>query len=42
MFELIVKKITNTVRNAVRSVGAVANRSPWTVPAAILVFFLLV
>jgi len=42
MFELIVKKITNTVRNVVRSVGVASNRSPWLVPAAILAFFLFV
>ena len=41
MFESIVSKITNTVRNVVRAVGAVLNRTPWLAPAAILALFLV-
>lgn len=36
MFESIMSKITNTVRNVVRAVGAALNQSPWIVPVAIL------
>lgn len=42
MFESIVSKITNTVRNVVRAVGAATRKSPWLAPVAILVLFLLV
>ena len=42
MFESIVSKITNTVRNFVRSIAGASKRSPWLVPAAILAFFLFV
>ena len=42
MFESIVSKITNTVRNVVRSIGVASNRSPWLAPAAILAFLLFV
>ena len=42
MFESIVSKITNTVRNVVRAVGAVTRKSPWLAPIAILALFLLV
>lgn len=37
MFDSIVSKITNTVRNVVRAVGAALNQSPWIVPLAVLV-----
>lgn len=37
MFESIVSKITNTVRNVTRAVGAALNQSPWIAPLAILV-----
>lgn len=39
MFESIVAKITNTVRNAVKAVGAATRKSPWLAPVAILAFF---
>ena len=42
MFESIVSKITNTVRNVVRAVGAATRKSPWLAPIAILALFLLV
>jgi hypothetical protein len=42
MFESIVSKITNIVRNVVRAVGATLDRSPWTVPLAFLVVLFLV
>jgi hypothetical protein len=42
MFESIVSKITNVVRNTVRAVGAVTRKSPWLVPAAILALFFVV
>jgi hypothetical protein len=38
MFETIVIKVTNTVRNAVRALGG---RMPWLAPIAILAFFLV-
>ena len=41
MFESIVSKITNVVRNTVRAVGAVTRKSPWLVPVAILALFFL-
>jgi hypothetical protein len=41
MFESIVARITNTVRNAVKAVGAATRKSPWLAPIAILVFFLV-
>lgn len=41
MFESIVSKITNTVRNAVRVVGAALNQSLWIVPVAILFLLFL-
>ena len=41
MFESIVAKITNVVRNIVRAVGTATRRSPWLAPAAILVLFLI-
>jgi hypothetical protein len=41
MFETIVAKITNTVRNFVKSVGAAARNNPWLAPIAILAFFLV-
>ena len=42
MFESIVSKITNTVRNAVRAVGAATRKSPWLAAAAIFALLLLV
>jgi hypothetical protein len=36
MFDSILSKITNTVRNVFRAVGAALNQSPWIVPVAIL------
>ncbi|HTR55625.1 MAG TPA: hypothetical protein VMJ10_33340 [Kofleriaceae bacterium] len=42
MFESIVSKITNTVRNVVRAVGTATRKSPWLAPIAILALFLLV
>ena len=36
MFETIVSKITNVVRNSVRAVGAATRRTPWLAPIAIL------
>ncbi len=36
MFEAIVSKITNAVRTAAHSLNAVARRTPWIAPAAIL------
>jgi hypothetical protein len=42
MFESIVSKITNTVRNVVRAIAAATRKSPWLAPAAILALFLLV
>ncbi len=41
MFDSIVSKITNVVRNTVRAVGAVTRKSPWVVPAAIVALFLV-
>ncbi len=41
MFESIVSKITNAVRNTVRAIGAVTRKSPWLVPAAIIALFLV-
>ncbi len=42
MFESIVSKVTNVVRNAVRAVGAATRKSPWLAPVAILALFLRV
>ena len=41
MFESIVSKITSTVRNVARNIGAAFNQSPWIVPVAILFALLL-
>ena len=41
MFESIVSKISNVVRNTVRAVGAAMSKSPWLAPVAILALFLL-
>ena len=41
MFEAIVSKFTNAVRNTVRAIGAATRRTPWLAPAAILAFFLM-
>ena len=40
MFESIVSKIANVVRNTVRAIGAVTRKSPW-VAVAILALFLI-
>jgi hypothetical protein len=42
MFESVVSKISNTVRNVVCAVSAAFNQSPWIVPLAILVVLFLV
>lgn len=42
MFETIVAKITNSVRNLIKAVGAATRRTPWLAPVAILAFFLAV
>jgi hypothetical protein len=42
MFESIVSKITNIVRNTVRALGAATRKSHWLAAAAILALFLLV
>lgn len=39
MFESIVAKITNTIRNVVRAVGHATRKTPWLAPVAILAFF---
>ena len=39
MFDSIVSKITTTVRNVVRAVGAATRKSSWFVPVAILALF---
>ncbi len=36
MFESVVSKFTNIVRNFVRTIGATLDRSPWFVPVAFL------
>lgn len=41
MFETIVAKITNTIRNLVKAVGTATRKSPWIAPVAILAFFLV-
>ena len=41
MFESIVAKITTTIRNAVRAVGAATRKTPWLAPVAILALFLV-
>jgi hypothetical protein len=41
MFESIVSKVTHIVRSAVRAVGAATRKTPWVVPVAILVLFLV-
>lgn len=41
MFESIVSRIANTVRNAVRAVGAALQAPPWLAPGAIVLFFLV-
>ena len=42
MFESIVSKITNTIRNVFRTAGAATRKSPWLAPVAIFALFLLV
>jgi hypothetical protein len=42
MFESIVSKITWSVRNAVRAVGAAFNCAPWFTSAVIVALFFLV
>ena len=41
MFETIVTKFANTVRKVVKSVGRSTHKSPWLVPAALVVLFLV-
>jgi hypothetical protein len=41
MFESIVSKIANTIRNTVRAVGAALQTHPWLAPVAIVLFFLV-
>ena len=41
MFESIVAKITNVVRNSVRAIGTATRKSPWLAPTAILALFLI-
>jgi hypothetical protein len=41
MFDSIVSKIANTVRNTLRTVGAALQRTPWLAPVAILAFFVV-
>ena len=41
MFESIVAKIINVVRNSVRALGAATRKTPWLAPIAILAFFLV-
>ena len=41
MFESIVSKITNVVRNTVRALGAATRESPWLAPVVILALFLV-
>ncbi len=41
MFDAIVSKIANTIRNAVRAAGAATRRTPWLAPVAILALFLI-
>ena len=41
MFESIVSKIANTVRNTVRAVGAALQKTPWLAPGAIVLLFLV-
>jgi hypothetical protein len=41
MFESIVSKITNVVRNTVRALGAITRKSPWVAPVTILALFLI-
>jgi len=40
MFESIVAKITNTIRNVVRTIG-VARKTPWLAPVAIIALFMV-
>lgn len=40
MFETIITKLTNTVRNAVKSIGRSTRQPPWLIPAALVVLFL--
>jgi hypothetical protein len=41
MFESIVAKITNTIRNVVRAVVDATRKTPWLAPVAILALFLV-
>jgi hypothetical protein len=41
MFESIVSKITNVIRNTLRAVGAVTRKTPLLAPIAILALFLI-
>ena len=41
MFDSIISKITDVVRNTIRTVGAVTRKSPWIVPVAIVALLLI-
>ena len=41
MFESIVSKITNIIRNTVRALGAATQKTPWFLPVAIVALFLV-
>ena len=41
MFEAIVSKVANAVRNSIRAAGALTRRAPWITAAAILAVFLV-
>ncbi len=41
MFESIVSKITNVVRNTVRAIGAATRNEPWLTAAMILALFVV-
>jgi hypothetical protein len=41
MFESIVSKISNVIRESVRALGAATRDTPWLAPLAILAVFLV-
>ena len=41
MFEAIVSKIANVVRNSIRAAGALTRRATWVTAATILALFLV-
>lgn len=41
MFDAIVSRIANAVRNTLRAVGAATQRAPWFAPLAILALLLV-